>query len=300
MRRALLWGGQIVFIAVVGWFFWKTLGKTLEDFSSVRLDFTFHPWWIAASALTILLTYGVLIEAWRRVLVGWGQHLDYWPATRIWCLSNLARFIPGRVWSFAGMAMLARQQGVEIWAATGSAVVIQALNVATGVFVGAVLTPAAQTPVTIAIGIALAAAALTPFVWPQLGNRLLNFVKPGFHLKPVAMQALVLGAAITLAAWFSYGAAFWMLGRGLFSNSALTYGDATGGFAAASVLGFVALFTPGGLGVREMVLSTVLTPAMGAGQALALAVGSRVVTTMTEAGSGLLGFGLKPASKEKA
>jgi uncharacterized membrane protein YbhN (UPF0104 family) len=75
---------------------------------------------------------------------------------------------------------------------------------------------------------------------------------------------------------------------------------ATGGFAAAYVLGYVALIAPGGIGVREMVLSTLLAPVMGAGPSVVLTLASRILVTITEAGTGLLAFGLKPAPKESA
>src|SRR5690242_16647352 len=147
MRKALLWGGQVALIAVVAWYCWSRIGPAWQEFSATSLNLVVRPVWIGAAVVTVLLTYGILIEAWRRVLVGWGQRIAYAPALRIWCLSNLARVIPGRVWSVAGMAMMARTTGVEAWAAIGSAIVIQALNVGTGVAIGAALTPQAQTPV---------------------------------------------------------------------------------------------------------------------------------------------------------
>ncbi|HEY2825449.1 MAG TPA: lysylphosphatidylglycerol synthase domain-containing protein [Gemmatimonadales bacterium] len=298
MRKLALWGGQAALVAIVAWYLWSKLGPAWQQFSAAQLDLTIKPLWIGAAALTIFATYAVLIEAWRRVLLGWAQRIDYVPAVRIWCLSNLARVVPGRVWSVAGMAMMARGAGVEMWAAVGSAVVIQALAVATGVLVGAVLAPEAQTPVTVGVAVALAAAAMSPFVWPTLGNRLIGMVKPGFHLKPVARGPLINGAITTLVSWLSYGTALWLLAHGIFQTTTLTLDVAVGGFAVAYVLGLVAVFTPGGLVVREAVLTGILTPAVGASQALALALASRVLTTLTEGGSGLLALALRPRSKE--
>jgi hypothetical protein len=52
-------------------------------------------------------------------------------------------------------------------------------------------------------------------------------------------------------------------------------------------LGLLALFAPGGIGVREGVFYVLLTPYLGSGGALALSVASRLELTVTEAVAGL-------------
>ena len=47
-------------------------------------------------------------------------------------------------------------------------------------------------------------------------------------------------------------------------------------------MGLLALFAPGGVGVREVVLIGLLTPALGGGGAVALSVASRILLTVTE------------------
>src|SRR5256886_12793218 len=80
-----------------------------------------RPGWIALSALVVFLTYAIQVESWRRVLAGWAQHLSYGRAARIWLVVNLGRYIPGKVWSVAGLVVLAQRAGVETWAAGRSA-----------------------------------------------------------------------------------------------------------------------------------------------------------------------------------
>jgi hypothetical protein len=58
-------------------------------------------------------------------------------------------------------------------------------------------------------------------------------------------------------------------------------------FAAGYVVGLLALFAPGGVGVRELVFVALLAPSLGAGGAVAVSVGSRLLLTITEAGSAL-------------
>ena len=52
---------------------------------------------------------------------GGGSDCDGWTAARIWTVSSLGKYIPGKVWAVAGMALMSKEAGIEPWAATGSA-----------------------------------------------------------------------------------------------------------------------------------------------------------------------------------
>ena len=54
------------------------------------------------SALVVWSMYALLIVAWRVMLAGWGQRLDGWTAARIWTVSSLGKYLPGKVWAVAG------------------------------------------------------------------------------------------------------------------------------------------------------------------------------------------------------
>jgi uncharacterized membrane protein YbhN (UPF0104 family) len=62
----------------------------------------------------------------------------------------------------------------------------------------------------------------------------------------------------------------------------LPIGLATGAFALAYTAGLLALFAPGGILVREGVLVALLSPSLGAGPALAIGLGSRLILTLVE------------------
>jgi len=94
-------------------------------------------------------------------------------------------------------------------------------------------------------------------------------------------------AALTLVSWGSYGLAFWLLARGLGLSGSLPLTTAAGVFALGYILGLLALFAPGGVGVRELVFIGLLTPTLGSGGAVALSVGSRVLLTLCEAAAPL-------------
>jgi uncharacterized membrane protein YbhN (UPF0104 family) len=93
---------------------------------------------------------------------------------------------------------------------------------------------------------------------------------------------------VTLLSWVSYGAAFWLLAKGIFEAPDFSVVQATGIFAAGYIVGLLALFAPGGVGIRELVFIALLAPVFGSGGALAMSVAARLLLTATEASAALV------------
>src|SRR5213080_3876772 len=120
---------------------------------------------------------------------------------------------------------------------------------------------------------------------PGLGSGRPHGSPPGgsvAQFRPLPLAAVAESAGLSLLSWVTYGVAFWLLARGLGLPGALPVARAAGVFALGHILGLLALFAPGGVGVREVVLIGLLTPALGGGGAVALSVASRILLTVTE------------------
>ncbi len=117
-------------------------------------------------------------------------------------------------------------------------------------------------------------------------------------LEPLAPSAVFAGTLLTVLSWSTYGAALWMLARGLMHDAPLPLTTAIGAFTLGYILGLLALFAPGGVGVRELVLVGLLAPFLGSGGAVAVSVASRVLLTLTEAAAALLTLPLRHRPQE--
>src|SRR4029079_11729625 len=60
------------------------------------------------------------------------------PAARIWFVSNLGKYVPGKVWQIAAMGALAQRNGVSATAAIGSSLLVNLVSVLAGFAVIAV------------------------------------------------------------------------------------------------------------------------------------------------------------------
>ncbi len=288
-RRPWVWGLQALLLGTVAVLVWRSLSAHWDQFRTLDVRLTLHVGWITLAAAAVLPTYALLIAAWRNIITGWGQHLPYLPAVRIWTLSNLGRYLPGKVWSVAGLAVLAQRRGVAPWAAVGSAVVMQAVAVGSGVIIALATVPGAASPLAFGAALMVAAALVLTFTLPRAADLVARIV-PGHDLRPLSPGAVLRATGATAAAWFGYGVAFWCLARGMLGPTALSLGTASGVFAAGYLVGLLAIVAPGGVGVREAVFLAFLTPVLGSGPALALTAASRLLLTLTEAlaaGAGL-------------
>ena len=281
--RKWLWGVQIAVAGVVAVLVWRAIARNWDEFRSLHVALALRPGWIALSTVAVFATYAVQIESWRRILAGWDQHLSYTRAARIWLLVNLGRYVPGKVWTVAGLIVLAQRAGVDAWAAGASAFAVQAVGLGTAVAMVAAATPAAESPLRLTAAASVAVATIAFLAWERGGRWLAGLAGRGEGFKPLPLTAVAESGVLTLASWVTYGLAFWLLARGLGLPSSLPLPTAAGVFALGYILGLLALFVPGGVGVREIVFIGLLAPTLGSGGAVALSVASRVLLTLCEA-----------------
>ena len=208
-------------------------------------------------------------------------------------LTVLARFLPGGVWQFASLALMASRYGVSTAAATATVLLEQIVLLITGLAVVAVFTPAVlhaawwQGALVVAIILGIVILAL-PRPGGRLGRWLERYVP---SLKQVWSQLgarhLLLFIVILIVPWLMYGTAFRLLAIGLLGSVAGSWGFYIAAFTGSYLAGVIAVFAPAGLLVREAALIGVLTPVIGGGDAAILAVASRIWLTALEIVAGI-------------
>ena len=254
---------------------------------------------VALASLAWVATFAVLVIAWGRSMRWWGARLGDRAALRMFFLANVARYIPGAVWQFAGIEAMAGSRGVPRLAATTGLLIQQVVLLATGLLWSAALVPTALAgaggsaralllagglAVALAIGV-VAAPRLVPLVRRIAERRLGRAIV----LPTPPPGELAAFSAVHAAGWIGYGVAFWLFGRAILGADAPSLLLALGAYISSYVVGILAVFAPGGLVVRETALVATLGPAIGVDRALLLAIASRVwLVAMELVGAALL------------
>ncbi|HET7565591.1 MAG TPA: lysylphosphatidylglycerol synthase domain-containing protein [Gemmatimonadaceae bacterium] len=286
LRRKLLRAAQAILLAAVIVFAGSKLVDEWGQVQNVALGLTPRWSYVLASCLIVFATYAVLIEVWRVLLTGWEARLRFGEAARIWTISNLGRYVPGKVWQIGAMAVMAKQRGVSGIAAGGSAIVATIITTLTGFAVVAIagartlrIPPLAVGLILIA-GLALLAA---PIALPWLGPIISRVARRPVTVPRLPLSALLITVFGSALAWCGYGVAFYVLAHGLLGDIPGSVPLYIAVFTGSYLIGFLTLIAPGGLFVREVAMQTALQSAgFSAGSATVLVVASRLWLTVLE------------------
>jgi hypothetical protein len=239
-----------------------------------------------ASCCLLFLGFVASSALWGRLVVDLGgPRLPVSESVRVFMVANLGRYVPGKIWQIAGLAALARRRGVPAGTATAAAVLGQGMALVAATLVGLGAVMGAPPDVRrwgvpgAALVVVLALAGLLPPVFRRVSGAWFRLAREEAPSELASFHA-VRWLLLYVANWCLYAASFWVLALSLgHSGDPVAVGSA---FAAAYVLGYLVLFAPAGVGVREGFLVTFLSPVTGPGFGAVLALVARVWTTLVE------------------
>jgi phosphatidylserine/phosphatidylglycerophosphate/cardiolipin synthase-like enzyme len=240
-----------------------------------------------------LLVWGVVL--WSLVLGRFdGARPRFRAMLQVWFGTNLAKYLPGGVWPLVTAAGMAGRLGASPVALAGSFVLHAALTALGAAAAAALLlAPAglAGGGLPLVAGAAAVPAALLA-VHPAVLNRLVGVAArlarreaPAWRGRWVDGLGLL---ALYAATWVGYGAAFSLFVSSVAPVARGAWPMLAGVNALAFVAGFVAVFAPGGIGVREAALAGLLLPVFPGRVRVLIAAVSRLWLMAAELAGGAL------------
>lgn len=240
---------------------------------------------LAACLLLVVAALAATVAVFWVLLADLGSRLTFGAAARVVLVGALGKYVPGSVWAVVGPVEVARALGVPR-RRTAVATLLQIVVVlAAGLLVAAVLLPlsageVARRYVWVLALLPLAGVALHPRVANPVVDRVLRLARRPPLEHPLRWRGVALAVGAALVCWLLYGLSVAVLIPR--TSTAEVLAAATGGFALAWVSGLLVVVAPAGAGVREAVLVLALSPAVGAGPALLVALVHRAVLTLAE------------------
>jgi len=296
-RRHSWWMRALQAVVLVGAAYYLIEKQIAPHWPDIRArQLAWHPVPLLLGSALVLGTLAVLLGAWITSLRWCAVRTSALDSAKVWFTANLARFLPGGVWQFASLAVMASRYGMSTAAATATVLLEQIVLLITGLAVVAVFTPAvvqaAWWQAALVVGILLGAVLLAlPRPGSPLGRWLGRYV-PSLNevWSQLGAQHLLLFFVILTVPWLMYGTAFRLLAGGLLGSEtvAASLGFYIAAFTGSYLAGVIAVFAPAGLFVREAALIGVLTPVIGGADAAILAVASRIWLTALEIFAGLI------------
>jgi uncharacterized membrane protein YbhN (UPF0104 family) len=245
------------------------------------------------SGLFLLGAYIVASLGWRAIIAGFGYKVTRPAAFRVAYLSNLGRYIPGKIWQVFGMVGLAKELGVPVRVSLASFALAQLYMIPIGFMVILITLRNLETIEALkSVGLVLYLAAGIIFLVflillfkPGGFNWGLNLILRLFRREMVEYNPRVRNRTITfilyMHTWIFFGLGFYFFLHALIETD-LAASHSIGIYTASYTLGYLAFISPGGLGVREAVMSAILSPILGAPVAASIALANRVWITIAE------------------
>lgn len=275
---------QVILIAVIFYFLARNLyvnwNKIVEYNWRINYYFLVFSWLLSVGG-------GFLIAlGWNLILRVLGGRLGYKRALKIFFITDLAKYIPGKVWTMVGKVYMCKEEGVPV-AVTSTSVVIQPLiQVISGLLIFLLSLPF-WTKTSDFINNLYFFFLLIPigllFLHPAIMTKPLNFVLRKLKQKPVELKIkyshILLILLLWCGLWVLTGITYYFLIISVHPFPISRLPVTIGIFAIAGVSQFL---TPSGIGVLEGMLTVLLSLYFPLPVAILIALLARVWKTVTE------------------
>lgn len=246
-------------------------------------------------------------HGWSMVISAFGDELETTQALKIWLMSEACRWLPGSVWNYGARAVQATANGVRKSNASISLVVELLFGLLSWIIVGCfglgyyshiVRDAIARFNVTPSLGpiaagvVGVLAFALMMYLVRSRISALVQRLIAAFHLRPNWRKLAISQVYYVLLGTLN-GLAFLAVIRAVVPDANIPTSAVIGANAIAWLVGFFAIFAPGGLVVREATLAALLVIWLPNEAALAAAILWRTIQIFVEiACIGILQFSL--------
>lgn len=275
-------------LAAIGIYFVSRL--TNHDWSVVRHSIDHLHWpTLLAGGGAFLIYFLCRAIGWHLILRALHTELSIKKAAPIWLIAELGRYIPGNIWSFLGRTRLARHEGIDLTTTTVSLAIEMILLIVSSlvyaVLFFALPSPAVPLAVRVigavtTVGLLIAFFFVSPTKLMRLFGRLTR--RQQLAELPISRDRLALALVPLVVGWGAYGLGSYLVVRALDISIVATATWTVSGFVVAWLIGYAAVVTPMGLGIREAIIIAILGPVTSWGGAGLTAVATRLWLTVCE------------------
>lgn len=205
---------------------------------------------------------------WRALLAEFGSSLSFSQTIQTLFISSMGRYIPGRIWQFSSAVYLLHEFGVSPETAVTVSILSQFITIFAGLvaslpvlslwldMVGMTSLGFLAVAIICMISIGI---AVYPCWWIRVTNRVLRWFGRREISYSYASRRLGRYFLFYLIVWAALGFAFYVLVEAVYPVQLRVFPLILASFAFAYIAGYIAIFTPGGLGVREGALVLALS-----------------------------------------
>jgi glycosyltransferase 2 family protein len=260
----------------------------VSQWPEVRIAIQGMAWQSVLLALSaVVLGSAAGLMSWRALLAEEGHPLGVVDAGRVFFVGQLGKYLPGSVWSIVIQMELANRLNVPRARTFTTTLSWIGLSLSSALTVGLIGLPVmadADTPVVWALWVLLPVALFCSH--PKILTRIVDAILKVLRKPPLphafSWRGILQAFGWLLMTWFLYGVHLWLLANSLGAPGVYGFLRCLGGFALALAAGVVFAVAPSGAGAREALIVAAMAGVMTTGEALGVAVVSRMLFTIAD------------------
>ncbi|MFF5112606.1 lysylphosphatidylglycerol synthase domain-containing protein [Streptosporangium sp. NPDC000509] len=245
---------------------------------------------LAGALLISMVGLGFGYLAWRAVLFELGPPVSEPRVARVFFVTFLSKYVPGKVPGLIAATKVATANGVGFGRLMSTAALSMSLVLLTGLTIGLLAGVHMLGTQVVWLVVAATVLVVVVLVRPQLVNHgahlLLRLLRRPDPTRSASARGIRLAVVSQAVSWTVTGLHLWLLAVAMGADPVRSLGLCVGAFTLATTVGMLTVVLPDGIGVREAVLTAALTVVLPAPAAAVVAVASRLVSTVGEVALG--------------
>lgn len=297
-RRNLLKGARVTIAAVMLAAVVYAIAKNWADVSSYLSQISW-PTFLLSTLAAAVGTWLTMI-GWKVILKDLGSDLHLAPASGVYFVGQLGKYLPGSLWSVLVQADIASHLKVPRRRTAVAGLLTLGFALLTGLLVGLPAasfllhrTASSRFDWWLLLGIPLLVVLCVPRLLNALIARLLRAMRRPALEQELSTGAVLRAVGIFISVWLFFGVHTLLLAKAVTGEAAphpdLVTASMTG-YALSVSLGMLTVVLPAGIGAREGLLTVILSTAMPTSAAAAVAITSRFIVTIVDVLAALGGW----------
>ena len=278
----------IATVTIVLVIFYFLLASLISNWQKIPFEnLRFNIFHLIISFLFLLLNFLVFVEGWRRIIFSLGGIIKYNEAFWVMSASQTAKYVPGGIWFAIGRVYLAKSPNLKSETIAASIIIETIMTFIVGIllFLIAVAFTGQKTIISYLFIIPVLALFLM-LTYPPVLNKVMNLAllilkRPAIHISIPYLRLLGLSIYF-LGLWVAQIIGFFFLINSICPVSASKIFNLTAAYTLSWMSGFVVILAPSGLGVREGMMSLLLSSFITSPLAIAISFLSRIWITFFE------------------
>lgn len=268
------------------WILAKNGSRWLDQIEAFTWQLKWHM--LVISAAILVLTYYIIPFGWIWLAGAAGSEVGSGELRSVWYLSQLGRYVPGKVWLFAGRAGFLRSRGLSALRST-SVPFLELLYTAAGAGLAAAIPALISSDFSVeysGLRSAIIAAGACILIIPLLRpiQKWLYRIRHGAVPEALPLPGIAGSIKLLLlysGLWWIRGFALylWLRGFGLFNVS---FWICCAAAPLSWLAGYIVFLVPGGVGIREAATVALVAGSGDTGPLLAVVAGQRIVLSLAE------------------